>query len=67
MYEYFVDTYTMKAGILGGTNFAKENEKFKNYLEDKDYHGWEVVSISNLNSGGKQFSFEIVFRRSKQK
>lgn len=63
MYTYYCETYTMKSGLLGGTNFVKENEKFKNYLEDMDRHGWEVVSVSNLDNGGKQFTFEVVFRK----
>ena len=67
MYEYYVETYTMKSGLLGNTNFTKENEKFKNYLEDMDRHGWIVVSISNLNSSSKQFNFEVVFRKEIQK
>ncbi len=63
MYDYYVETYTMKAGLLGGTNFAKENEKFKNYLLNMDAHGWEVVSVCNLDTGGKQYVFEVVFKK----
>jgi len=63
MYEYWVETYIMDHNLLGKTNFVKENKELQDYLNYKDSQGWEVLSITNLNTGGKEFSFEIIYRR----
>ena len=65
MYEYRVDTYIMKSGFFGGTNFEKQNEVLEDYLNQMDEIGWSLISITSIPIDSKSFSFELVFRKKK--
>ncbi len=64
MYEYKVEYYEMKTGLLlGGTNFDKQNKVLEEHLTMVNSQGWEFVSMAALATDSKKFQFEIVYRR----
>ena len=64
MYQYFVTTYAMKSGFFG-TNVEKEDKRLTDYLNLMNSTGWELVSMSEMNSDDRSFVYKLVFRAKK--
>ena len=58
---YNVVTYEVKKGFFG-TNIEKADQEMAEYLNEQEQNGWELVSISEMNTDSKTFVYKMVFK-----
>lgn len=58
---YKVVNYVEKTGFL--TTQAKVDEDFEKFLNDMEAKGWSLVTMTELNTNGKNFAFRLVFKK----
>jgi len=60
MYKVF--TYEVKKGLFG-TNMEKADRAMEEFLNEQDQNGWELVSLSEMNTDTKTFIYKMVFKK----
>lgn len=60
MYQVF--TYEVKTGLFGA-NIEKADKQMEDFLNAQEKNGWELVSISEMNTNGKSFVYKMVFKK----
>lgn len=60
MYKVF--TYEMKKGFFG-TSVEKSDRAMEEFLNEQDQNGWELISISEMNTDTKTFVYKMVFKK----
>ena len=60
---YKVITYEVKTGFLG-TNTAKCDQQMESFLNEQEKAGWQLVSISEMNTDSRSFVYKMVFKKS---
>ena len=59
---YKVETYDIRAGIMGAKT-AKMDKRLTELLNQRESEGWEFVSMTELSSDSKSFTFQLVFKK----
>ncbi len=60
MYQVF--TYEVKTGLFGA-NVEKADKQMEDFLNAQEKNGWELVSISEMNTNSKSFVYKMVFKK----
>ena len=59
---YKVLTYEVKTGMLG-VNMQKADLKMENFLNDMEKDGWQLISLSEMDTNSKSFVYKMVFKK----
>ena len=61
---YKVETYDVKCSVRG-TRTVKMDTYLTNIINKQEADGWELVSMTELGSKSKNFTFQMVFKKVK--
>ncbi len=59
---YKVETIDVKSGVMG-TKTKKMDKRLTELLNQREAEGWEFVSMTELGSDSKNFTFQLVFKK----
>ena len=59
---YKVVTYEVKTGLFGA-NVAKVDAQMEEYLNSEAKNGWELVTMTEMNTSTKSFVYKMVFKQ----
>ncbi|MBQ3063189.1 MAG: DUF4177 domain-containing protein [Clostridia bacterium] len=59
---YKVETYDVKCSVRG-TKTVKMDTYLTNIINEHEAEGWELVSMTELGSKTKNFTFQMVFKK----
>ena len=55
-------TYEVKTGFFG-SKIEKADEEMTNFLNTLEKNGWILVTMTEMNTDGRNFVYKMVFRK----
>lgn len=59
---YKVVSYETKCGLFGA-NIQKADAKMEEFINEYEKNGWELVSMTSLETSSKSFDYKMIFKK----